>query len=116
MLLHRVGAPVFHSDKLRAYWVNGGVHRVDGPARTLLCTCMSEDYFLHGTQHRVDGPANVFSGYGSWFVEGVRHLRDRPWQRRCRRLRWLLPPGVPHTFVNGPAWTSFGSTASVGPP
>ena len=67
-------------------------HRVDGPAKM----------FWHGAYdgvmwrqkrrlHRVEGPAIQWEWErAGWYLEGVKFPEPRPWQRRSRRLRWLL--------------------------
>ena len=77
---HRVGGPAFHLPPYCASWrCNGKWHRVDGPA-------LDDEWYMHGKKHRIDGgPARA----GLWMVSGVQ-IGRRGWQRRGRRLRWLL--------------------------
>ena len=79
---HSVGAPACYSVWQRGgRWIRSGkCHREDGPAN-------NGDWWLQGQPHRIEGPA---SSDGTWLV-GFRPVRPRGWQRRARRLRWLLP-------------------------
>ena len=80
---HNVGAPARYSWQHRPLWYRAGyAHREDGPAIDGI------GWWLHGHVHRIEGEA-LFSV--AWFVEG-RRIEARTWQRRARRLRWLLPP------------------------
>jgi hypothetical protein len=64
-----------HNEQLQtiSYLLNGKLHRVDGPAFTLLTNGYNE-WRLYGKLHRVDGPAteNPLGGR-EWWINGVLH-------------------------------------------
>ena len=84
--LHRIGAPavVFVRNGDALWWAAGAYHRVDGPA----CSTNSENgtWYQNGMLHRIDGPANATTW---WWLENEVY-EARPWERRARRLRWML--------------------------
>ena len=68
--LHRVDGPaVEYSNGGKAWYLNGKYHRVDGPA--VECSDGSEFWYLNGKYHRVDGPAVEYAdGYKAWYLNG----------------------------------------------
>ena len=61
----------------KRWYLNGDLHREDGPARTWP-NSTREEWLLHGKAHREDGPAYIsVSGHKGWWLHGVRLLE---WQ------------------------------------
>ena len=51
----------------KRWWVNGKLHRVDGPA--IEFASGSKYWYLNGKRHRVDGPAIEWAdGTKFWFI------------------------------------------------
>jgi hypothetical protein len=64
-----------HGDNF--WWLNGELHRVDGPA--IEFSNGTKQWYLHGKIHRVDGPADEWaSGNKFWYLEGKPHRVDGP--------------------------------------
>ena len=64
-------------DGTKEWWLNGILHRVDGPAWE--DTDGSKQWYRNGKLHRVDGPAiEDADGTKAWFVDGKRHRVDGP--------------------------------------
>ena len=82
--VHRIGAPAaVHVEDSSDMWVREGkYHRIDGPA----ASSFLYDWYHDGLLHRIEGPALG----SSWCIAGRLYVVSRPWQRRARRLRWLL--------------------------
>jgi hypothetical protein len=52
----------------KTWWLNGRLHRVDGPA--IEFGDGTKSWFWHGRYHRVDGPAVEFiSGGKQWWLD-----------------------------------------------
>ena len=88
--IHNIGAPAYYSAQERGSWSRFGArHREDGPAAQVACVLQAtiDSWWLHGLIHRIDGPASCWNE--RWHVEG-KVIGPRGWQRRARRLRWLL--------------------------
>jgi hypothetical protein len=59
----------------KAWWVDGLLHREDGPAYTT--TNGYEVWMVNGKPHRLDGPAFKFAnGEKSWWIDGLDYLED----------------------------------------
>jgi hypothetical protein len=57
---------------------SGGLHRLDGPARTYTDTG-SKEWWVNGKQHRIDKPAAVYGdGDEAWYHWGKLHRIDGP--------------------------------------
>jgi hypothetical protein len=57
-------------DSGRAWYVNGKLHRDDGPA--IEFASGDKEWYLNGKLHRTDGPAiEVISGATYWYLNGV---------------------------------------------
>ena len=84
--LHRIGGPaVYCAHSTDALWYRDGrPHRCDGPA--IIMSMPYEEWYQEGRLHRIEGPASTY-----WFLEGSIIRVERPWLRRARRLRFLLP-------------------------
>ena len=89
--LHRIGGPaVYCGNDIDTAWCREGRHhRCDGPAMTN--SMPYEEWYQEGRHHRIEGPASTFWSAGKWYIEGSIVHAERPWQRRARRLRFLLP-------------------------
>jgi hypothetical protein len=72
-LRHRDGGlhAVDHGDGMKEWYVNGKLHRSDGPA------VMWHSYtawYINGEKHRADGPAVIFrNGTKEWWNSGFLH-------------------------------------------
>ena len=98
---HRVNGPAFTNSRgVRAWYLNGRRHRLDGPAviwpsgREEWCvddvwhrtggpaftnSCGARRWYLNGRQHRLDGPAVIWpNGREEWCVDDVWHRTDGP--------------------------------------
>jgi hypothetical protein len=66
--IHRVDGPAWeYADGRKEWWLNGKYHREDGPA--IEYADGSKAWWLNGKRHRVDGPARVLSnGSKSWWL------------------------------------------------
>ena len=68
---HRLDGPAIieHADGYKAWYVDGKLHRLDGPAREWADG--DKKWYINGKLHRLDGPAAEYSdGSKSWYVEG----------------------------------------------
>lgn len=81
--LHNEGAPaaVYLSDDgtgtTEEWWVNGNLHREDGPA--MWHSWGGEQWWHHGKLHRENGPAVIWeSGARQWYVNDNLHRTDGP--------------------------------------
>jgi hypothetical protein len=64
-------------DNGKSWWVNGKLHREDGPA--IECSNGDKEWWVNGKRHREDGPAVEYSdGYKSWWLNGELHREDGP--------------------------------------
>lgn len=64
-------------DGTQDWWVNGQLHRLDGPAR--IYANGDQEWCVAGQLHRLDGPARTYAnGSQSWLVNGQRHRLDGP--------------------------------------
>ena len=65
---HNPYGPADDTELYKAYYVNGVLHRTDGPAYE--DTYGSKLYFKDGKPHRTDGPAIINHGIELHFVNG----------------------------------------------
>lgn len=76
---HRFDGPAmeYPNGGTKKWFVNGELHRTDGPAAELVNgTCK---WYQNGVLHRTDGPAITRSdGYQSWYRHGVCYQRNVP--------------------------------------
>ena len=64
-------------DIVKEYWVNGKLHREDGPARSY--SSGTYYWFLNGKLHRLDGPAIILlDGCKKYYQYGNLHRLDGP--------------------------------------
>ena len=60
------------SDGNKYWYLNGKLHRVDGPA--VECSDGTKYWYLNGKLHRVDGPAIEYSnGDKYWFLNDIKY-------------------------------------------
>ena len=79
--LHRTDGPaIYHSpsDGFEEWYKEGNRHREDGPA-IVIDEHNRLEYWLEGKLHRADNPA-ISDMYGNeeWFLDGKRHRKDGP--------------------------------------
>jgi hypothetical protein len=69
--LHREDGPAAEfTDGLKEWWLNGKLHRVDGPA---IEADKFKKWYVNGKLHRVDGPAQEYSnGDRRWWIDDQR--------------------------------------------
>jgi hypothetical protein len=61
----------------KEWWVNGKLHRTDGPA--IEYADGHKAWYLNGKLHREDGPAREYSnGTKVWYINGKQHREDGP--------------------------------------
>ena len=74
--LHRVDGPAVEcADGSSSWWLNGNLHRVDGPA--VEWHTGSRQWFLNGKRHREDGPACEYAdGSRCWYLGGVKYTEE----------------------------------------
>jgi hypothetical protein len=59
----------------KTWWLNGKLHRVDGPA--IEHTDGTKFWYFNGKAHRVDGPALEWAdGIKTWWLNGNVHYFD----------------------------------------
>ena len=83
---------VEYADGTKEWWLNGKLHRVDGPAWE--GADGTKEWFLNGKRHRVDGPAIEFAnGAKVWW------LNDR-WIFRLEPIGeyLIIEDGLPSTM------------------
>lgn len=62
-----------------SWYKNGRLHRIDGPAITLLHTDPPEYYwYKNGKEHRKNGPAIIKNNTEYWYKNGKLHRLDGP--------------------------------------
>ena len=79
-----------HPDGSKSWWLNGKLHRTDGPAFERADG--SKRWHLNGKLHRTDGPAwERADGSKEWYLNGKFHRTDGPaWERADGTKMWLL--------------------------
>jgi hypothetical protein len=79
-------------DGLREWYLDGKLHRVDGPA--LEWDDGTKEWWLNGKLHREDGPAiERPNGIKEWWLNGMRHRVDGP------AIEWV--GGVKEWYLDG---------------
>ena len=69
--------PEFDKDGTKVWYLNGKLHRIDGPA--IEGANGDKRWYLNGKQHRIDGPAMEYTnGDKEWFLNGRLHRIDGP--------------------------------------
>jgi hypothetical protein len=70
------GSPVRDTDGNKHWWLNGKLHRTDGPAAEYATG--DKVWWLNGEQHRTDGPAVEHSDGGkAWYLNGMHYNFDK---------------------------------------
>ena len=88
--LHRICGPAYIDVNFTCFAVNERTHRIDGPA--IMGPSGGFQWLMCGVFHRIEGPFENIANAINWAVAGVTFdTTPRPWQRRARRLRWMLP-------------------------
>ena len=60
-----------------AYYLNGILHRVDGPA--VIYDNGTTEWLVNGLRHRTDGPSiHRYNGDKFWYIYDKRHREDGP--------------------------------------
>lgn len=91
---------IFDFSGNKRWYLNGKLHREDGPARTT--SIGLQEWYLNGSRHREDGPALIVPGVSeSWYLNGSRHREDGPAQVNSTEEKWYLK-GRLHR-LDGPA-------------
>ena len=68
---------VNHIEGSKYWYLNGQLHRVDGPA--VERPNGSEEWWLNDRRHRENGPAVIeATGTTSWYLDGKLHREDGP--------------------------------------
>lgn len=76
-LFHRLDGPAICANGRKQWWVDGQLHRIDGPA--FECDFDgSKLWYVDGLQHRLDGPAIDTPRCKGWYVNGLCHRLDGP--------------------------------------
>ena len=75
-----------YSDGTKEWYLNGELHREDGPAIEL--SNGTKEWYLNGKRHREDGPAIEWpDGTKQWYINGKRQLREE--SSRTRKVSGL---------------------------
>jgi len=84
--LHREDGPaVEHADGSKSWWLNDKLHREDGPA--VEWGDGSKSWYLNGKHHREDGPAiENANGSKMWYINGKQHSEDE-WKKEVQKLK-----------------------------
>jgi len=83
--LHREDGPAhIGSDGSKQWFLNGNYHRVDGPA--IEWNDGSKEWCLNGKLHREDGPAIESNGTKEWFLEGVKYNSEKTCLKALKEL------------------------------
>lgn len=80
-IAHRIASgkpkPKIFSDGTKEWYLNGELHREDGPA--IEWTDGRKAWYLNGRLHRVNGPAiELPNGDKEWWLNGKCHREDGP--------------------------------------
>jgi hypothetical protein len=68
---------IVDDDGIRRWYVNGQLHRSDGPA--VECADGHREWYVNGKRHREDGPAvEHANGIRLWWINGQLHREDGP--------------------------------------
>ena len=66
-----------NDDETKEWYINGKLHREDGPA--IERSNGFNSWYINGKLHREDGPAiEQSNGYNSWYINGKLHREDGP--------------------------------------
>lgn len=84
---HRLDGPAREfNNGTKEWWVDGSLHREDGPA---IDGPQGKFWFVRGLYHRTDGPAIEWAdGSKEWHVNGLRHRVDGPADERSNGYKF----------------------------
>lgn len=76
-VLHNENGPAVYMNngEIQEYWINGELHRKDGPA---LDHGWKKEWRIHGKLHRIGGPAYSSDKTQEYWVNGLPHRTDGP--------------------------------------
>lgn len=81
--LHRRFGPAVACKTLKEWYINGLLHREDGPALEWISG--KSDYYSEGKRHRIDGPAVIQTdGTHQYWINGFK-LTKREFKARTRK-------------------------------
>ena len=87
-----VGTVEIWADRSQRWYLNGQLHRTDGPA--VIWTNGAQSWYLNGQRHREGGPAEIWAnGSQFWYLNGQRHRTDGPAS--------IFTDGSQRWFLNG---------------
>jgi hypothetical protein len=67
--LHREDGPAEIRDGTKAWYINGKLHRIGGPA--IICTDGTKCWYVNDKLHRLNGPAIEWAnGDKEWWIDG----------------------------------------------
>jgi len=67
---------LIESDGNKLWYLNGELHRTDGPA--VEYANGTKSWYLNGELHRTDGPAVEYSsGSKHWYLNGIKYTEDQ---------------------------------------
>jgi hypothetical protein len=77
-VLHREDGPaaIWRASDCERYYINGKLHRDNGPA--VIFRCGIKKYYKHGKLHREDGPAAIYSSGEQYYRDDKLHRDDGP--------------------------------------
>ena len=90
---------VVTDDGSQAWYLNGQLHREDGPA--IICADGSQYWCLNGQSHREDGPAVIkANGYQAWYLNGIK-LTEQEFNNRNRPCvgKVVVVDGIEYTLT-----------------
>ena len=68
-ILHRTNGPAYESWSTKHWYINGKLHREDGPA--VERASGEKEWYVNGKLHREDGPAFIHpNGNKFWYING----------------------------------------------
>ena len=69
---------IIYKNYSEKYYLNGLLHRKDGPAVISHSPNKGEEWYKNGLLHREDGPAITLNGRKEWYKNGLLHRDDGP--------------------------------------
>jgi hypothetical protein len=99
--VHELSSGAFIKSDRIVYYLNGKVHRSDGPA--IERSNGTKEWYLDGKVHRLDGPAiERANGTKEWWIEGKKHRKDGPAYECVNGTKKWYQQGKLHR-LSGPA-------------
>lgn len=99
-ILHREDGPAFEKDGNKKWYLNGVLHRLDGPA--IQYKNGSRLWFVNGVPHREELPAVVLAdGTLKWYINGCLHRLDGPASKTSLSEGWYFKNRLHR--IDGPA-------------